>query len=45
MPQKVYFYCFLKMKIGPSWAYILNYMYKSAPRKPNCLKFGQLSAR
>ena len=28
MPQKVYFSCFLKMKIGPSWACIINYIYK-----------------
>ena len=27
MLQKVYFSCFLKMKIGPSWAYFLNYIH------------------
>ena len=42
--KKSIFPVFSKWKLGQV-AYILNYMYKSAPHKLNWLKFGQLSAR
>ena len=41
MPQKFYFLCFVEMKIGPSWAYILS--FKSLTCEPILLKFDQLT--
>ena len=42
-PPKIFFHCFLKMKIRASWGYILN--SKSAACEPIWLKFGQLIVR
>ena len=42
-PPKIFFPCFLEMKIRASWGYVLN--SKSATREPIWLKFGQLTVR
>ena len=42
-PPKIFFPCFLEMKIRASCGYVLN--FKSATREPIWLKFGQLNVR
>ena len=42
-PPKIFFNCFLEMKIRASWGYVLN--SKSATREPIWLNFGQLTVR
>ena len=42
-PPKIFFPCFLEIKIRASWGYVLN--SKLATREPIWLKFGQLTVR